>query len=211
MFCWITLFVPSFMASVEEARLSASRGVFFENSPLKPGIDGDRIKTFQEFLDLSLKNSDLNDESIQEVTVPKKPFLRKGTGLARFNPPVKERRQYRDTNNNPEENRRNNVRQNLFNNKNDVIEILPRTCTRISTQIRDVAVVRKDGQSSKPLAKKPPSKTRSVEQSSSLENLERLLNTVRDRKQEVLQHLQEEIVVDDEDTSSGWESEDSEE
>src|SRR5690349_200033 len=53
----------------------------FDDSPIKPGIDGSRVKTFEELLDLNIDNS---HEGFITPTKPKKPFLKKGTGLAKY-------------------------------------------------------------------------------------------------------------------------------
>lgn len=190
------------------------RGLMFENSPVKPGVDGETIKTFEEFLDLSLKNIQDEDSIIQdERTVPKKPFLRKGTGLARFNPVVKQKKPclVRDSNNN--ETRR-KFQRSLFDAQGDGVEILPKISSRITSQLKNVAVIQREHlkQSSTARVQKTKKKQEPKEQSSSLENLERLLYSVRDRKQQVLQRLQEEVDQEGSDcsSSSSWESDEEE-
>lgn len=195
-----------------KAKPFSHRSLVFENSPVKPGIDGDKIKTFEEFLDMSLKNIEQEDSIIvDETTIPKRPFLRKGTGLSRFNPPVKQQRtcSAQDQNNNPS---RSKVQRSLFHHKRDGIEVLPRTCTRITAQIKDIAVTdhmksHTNRKGVKFANKKITAST--VDRADSLENLERLLHSVRDRKKQVIQHLQDEVNQEDfVESSSSWESED---
>lgn len=56
---------------------------YLETSPVIPGIDGKRVKTFEELLNIRL--NDKKCESIgSNENKPKKPFLRKGEGIKRF-------------------------------------------------------------------------------------------------------------------------------
>lgn len=57
-----------------------------ENSPIRPGIDGKVIKTFEQLLDEKLSKEELQSQSQEngEENVVKKPFLKKGQGLVRF-------------------------------------------------------------------------------------------------------------------------------
>lgn len=53
----------------------------FDDSPIKPGIDGRRVKTFEELLELNIDESELSPTTSSK---PKQPFLKKGTGLAKY-------------------------------------------------------------------------------------------------------------------------------
>ncbi|KAI1291811.1 Centromere protein J [Halotydeus destructor] len=55
----------------------------FDNSPIRPGIDGRQVKTFEELLELQLQ-AETKTQPENVGTKPKKPFLRKGAGLERF-------------------------------------------------------------------------------------------------------------------------------
>lgn len=57
-----------------------------ENSPIRPGVDGKVIKTFEQLLDEKLSKEKLQSQSEEnpKENVVKKPFLKKGQGLARF-------------------------------------------------------------------------------------------------------------------------------
>ena len=71
---------------LDQSYINHSSASFSESSPVVPGIDGNRIKTFEQLLDMRL--NDINSDSSAKTSYckPKKPFLKKGEGLKRFEP-----------------------------------------------------------------------------------------------------------------------------
>jgi hypothetical protein len=60
---------------------------YSESSPIVPGIDGKKVKTFEDLLNIRLRLDDnrvKNNSKLDSVNVQKKPFLRKGEGIKRF-------------------------------------------------------------------------------------------------------------------------------
>lgn len=55
-----------------------------DSSPVTPAIDGCRIKSFEDYVALKLNESICNNDSKPNKPVAKRPFLKKGSGLARF-------------------------------------------------------------------------------------------------------------------------------
>lgn len=72
--------------SLTTSRQSFSRTSYSESSPVMPGIDGNKIKTFEELLDNRLSGLKSDDSDKKDKPMPVKPFLKKGEGLKRFNP-----------------------------------------------------------------------------------------------------------------------------
>jgi hypothetical protein len=78
--------------SIEIQNSSENKSKFVthsESSPIVPGIDGKKVKTFEDLLNIRLRlddnrvknNSKLDSTKVQK---PKQPFLRKGEGIKRF-------------------------------------------------------------------------------------------------------------------------------
>jgi hypothetical protein len=79
--------------SIEIQNLSENKsnfGSYSESSPIVPGIDGKKVKTFEDLLNIRLRLDDnrvKNNSKLDSVNVqnkPKQPFLRKGEGIKRF-------------------------------------------------------------------------------------------------------------------------------
>lgn len=228
----------------------------FDDSPLRPAVDGTKVKSFQEFLDISLQEQDslfLNDSSTAEAAtangegdvpapVPtspiKRPFLKKGSGLARFK---------LAPNANVKRCQASSCSRNIANCQDkphpkpwarrvqSCVQVLPKTQTRTNLSLttgQAVTVSRLDVKDSKGqrgtcsvnhesrpsscsknsshhVPPIPPSPASST-CSSSVENLERLLQSVRGRKEQVLQHLGELPVKSSLDTSDFDEEDDHE-
>lgn len=195
-----------------EQLTSCRRHLNLDDSPIKPAIDGHRIKSFEEFLDLSLQNDQLQQaDDVHEdhvSSIPKKPFLRKGTGLVRYKPIPGSPRKTRLCQSNGCGQQRQRIIRSVSSGSSAgaSVQILPRTTSRFSTcaSRTAVSVSRKDVPFN-PQLKSSLSKGKSercVQTSSSLENLEGLLRTVRGRKEEVIRHL---VESDGSSSSSEWE------
>lgn len=68
-----------------------------DDTPILPAIDGKKVKTFDELVEYALQRDDSPANlGMEDTEKPKKPFLRKGSGLVRFAPkpdtPKRERR-----------------------------------------------------------------------------------------------------------------------
>ncbi|RWS08840.1 hypothetical protein B4U79_13629 [Dinothrombium tinctorium] len=61
----------------------------FDNQMISPGVDGNRIKSFEQLIDDKLKRSNDNDKRMTSNVVIKRPFLKKGEGLKKFTPLTK--------------------------------------------------------------------------------------------------------------------------
>lgn len=201
------------MHSPEPVSSSCRRHLNLDDSPIKPAIDGQKIKSFEDFLNLSLQNNQLEgDEGNDQVTadIPKRPFLRKGTGLVRYKPPAagspRRTRLCQSTSCKPQNQR---FKRTLSSAASSIgsgasVHVLPRTTSRFPSAGRTaVSVMRKDvpfNSVHKQIIPKQRAE-RCVQTSSSLENLEGLLRTVRGRKEEVIRQL----VDSDDSSSSEWE------
>ena len=194
------------MHSPEPIPSSCRRHLNLDDSPIKPAIDGQKIKSFEEFLNLSLQNNQLEeDQANDHATVPKRPFLRKGTGLVRYKPdPVSPRKTRLCQSGTCDQPNQRFKRLNSGSSAGGSVHVLPRTTSRFANAARGaVSVVRKDVPFN-PALRQNAAKQRTercVQTSSSLENLEGLLRTVRGRKEEVIRQL----VQSDESSSSEWE------
>ena len=206
----------------------------FDDSPLRPGVDGTKVKSFEEFLDISLQEQDstfLNDSAtpqpgagdVPTTPVPtspiKRPFLKKGSGLARFK---------LAPNANAKRCQAISCSRNIANCQErphpkpwarrvqSCVQVLPKTKTRTNLSLtagqavtvsrlnvkdfkghRGTCSVNHESRpsncsknSSHHVPPIPPSPASST-CSSSVENLERLLQSVRGRKEQVLHHLGE--------------------
>lgn len=208
----------------------------YDDSPLRPAVDGTRVKSFEEFLDISLQEHDLTvsesclaDDGTGDVTCPqasspiKRPFLKKGSGLARFrlNGSAGERCVNASCSRNNRSSNSNSVDKSdpkpWARRVESCVQVLPKTQTRSNLSLSNgpgVTVSRVDSQvlkghrgnpcavnheprpsgSSKSFSRHvppiPPSPSSSA-RSSSTENLERLLHSVRGRKEQVFQKLGE--------------------
>lgn len=69
--------------------------ISLDDTPILPAIDGKKVKSFEELVEEALKRDD-SPANLDDSDKPKKPFLRKGSGLTRFAPksdePKRERR-----------------------------------------------------------------------------------------------------------------------
>lgn len=209
-FAVLPLTCPPFdMHSPEPTASSCRRHLNLDDSPIKPAIDGHKIKSFEEFLNISLQNNQLEEEAVNEhAGIPKRPFLRKGTGLVRYKPPAGSPRKARlcQSVSCDQQNQR-QMKRSISSGSSaggGSVHILPRTTSRFSTTSRGTVSVSRKDVPFNPIPKQTLSKQRTercVQTSSSLENLEGLLRTVRDRKEEVIRQL----VQSDESSSSEWE------
>jgi hypothetical protein len=196
-----------------EPLTSCRRQLNLDDSPIKPAIDGQRIKSFEEFLDLSLQNDQLQQQVADEdgdhvSSIPKKPFLRKGTGLVRYKPASGSPRKTRLCQSNDcGQNNKQRIIRSVSSSAGANVQVLPRTTSRFSTTASRtaVSVSRKDVPFNPHIRPNPlkGKSERCVQTSSSVENLEGLLRTVRGRKEEVIRQL---VKSDDNSSSSSeWE------
>lgn len=83
------LIVFRFIRGAEDSYCSArSFTPSIDDVPILPAIDGKKLKTFEDLLDEALKKHPAYSDPVVSNR-PKQPFLRKGSGLARFASPQK--------------------------------------------------------------------------------------------------------------------------
>ena len=166
--------------------------VNFEDSPVKPGVDGRNVKSFEELLELSILNESLvmgRVDKDEAKPILKRPFLKKGSGIeARFKPKKVLKRTCQLGKQSNENGVQPKLSENPVHKKPIVcvktVNVLPRTDTRAPIAKKTATVTGNPLKFHKIPARGVISKSKAPD--TSLDNLERLLVTVRSRKEELL-------------------------
>lgn len=160
-----------------------------EDSPVKPGVDGRNVKSFEELLELSIKNDSLAVASVNSPTkkqVVKRPFLKKGAGIeARFKPKKLMKRSCQKEKTSIESNVGGHANAQTCSKpmNTKIVNVLPRTNTSAPVAKKSTSVIGNPLSFKKPIALHQTKGSNAPD--TSLDNLERLLLSVKIKKEEL--------------------------